>query len=710
MLWHKKIRQATSSQEDNFLGRTLPSLLDEGCDLIHNRDAFRQWTAQGWQSFSNQEMRNATEDLALGFLHLGLSRGDRIALLMHSDTYFCMADMGSLLAGLVNVPIDLTQTLENIIATLKHSDARALVISNLDLLNQVASFLSQVESLRHVVVMQVPTQWQPSRSLKPDTLSDDHAAHCAVPSPAACLCVSDVHLQQVQRQWPYCIKGLTVWSLTDLRRQGQCQRSDEQLQDLRIKIQPHDLATLIYIPDEAGQPQGVMLTHENISANALAAFSTLKALKRGPQEVVLSFLPLNHVFARALLYGHMAYGHSIYFTSPHRVMKHLQDVSPTVLATVPLFLEKIYSKLLEAGHKPTRFKFQQWFQRWGLILAQRYELGRRPALWDAILLKLADPLIFGRWRSLFGGRLRYLLSGGAALEGRIASLFAAAGIRVLQGYGLTQTGAVVCVNREYRNYAGTVGIPIAGAQVKIAPDNEILVRGPSVTPGYFKNPELTRTLIDGQGWLHTGDFGLFSQNGYLKIIGAKKALFKLATGKYIAPLPMEQRLKQSPLVAQAVVVGTDRKFCGVLLFPNWQELWRVVERLGLGRGEGEEGGVRALSRQLSAEELLQHPWVLATYQAIVDGANCHLPYWALVKQFRLIPEAFAIHRGAMTAVGQLPRTAIIEHFSAEIDALYGTPATVPHSPAPPISPTFPSPHPPEACPTFAQSLSPKLTT
>jgi long-chain acyl-CoA synthetase len=703
MLWRKKIRQAAPSPEDNFLGRTLPSLLDEGCDLIHNPNAFRQWTTQGWQSFSNQEMRRAAEDLALGLLHLELNRGDRIALLMHSDAYFCMADMGSLLAGLVNVPIDLTQTLENIIATLKHSDAKALIISNLDLLNQVAPFLGQAELLRHVIVMQVPVQWQQSQSLEPSDAPDNH---CAVPSPTACLCVSEVHLQQVQKYWPYCIEGLTVWSLTDLQRQGQCHRSEEQLQNLRTKIQPHDLATLIYIPDEAGQLQGVMLTHENISANALAAFNTLKTMKRGPQEVVLSFLPLNHVFARALLYGHMAYGHSIYFTSPHRVMKHLQDVSPTILATVPLFLEKIYSKLLEAGHKPTRFKFQKWFQRWGLVLAQRYELGRRPALWDAILLKLADPLIFVRWRALFGGRLKYLLSGGAALEGRIANLFAATGIRVLQGYGLTQTGAVVCVNREHCNYAGTVGIPIPGVQIKIAPDNEILVRGPSITPGYFKNPELTRILMDAQGWLHTGDLGLFSQDGYLKIIGTKKDLFKLATGKYIAPLPIEQHLKQSPLVAQAVVVGADRKFCGVLLFPNWQELWQAVERLGLSRSGGGDREAGALNQRLSAEALLQHPWVLATYQAIVDGANCHLPYWALVKQFRLIPKAFAIHKGAMTAVGQLPRADLIEHFAAEIDALYGTPATVSHSP---IFSTPPSLQ-PEACPIFAQSLSPKLTT
>ncbi len=689
MLWRKKTRQAATTPDSSFLGRTLPSLLDEGCDLVCNPDAFRQWTAQGWQSFSNRTMRGLAEDFALGLLHLGLNRGDRIALLMHSDAQFCMADLGSLLAGLVNVPIDLTQTLENIIATLKHSDAKVLVISNLDLLNQVAPFLGQAALLQHVIVVQVPVQWVKESST--DRLESQEEL-LATPSPSACLLVSEVHVQQVQKHWPYCLKGQTVWSLTELQRHGQRSRSDEQLRQLRTDIRPHDLATLIYIPDETGQLQGVMLTHENISANALAAFSTLRTMKRGPKEVVLSFLPLNHIFARSLLYGHMAYGHSIYFTTPHRVIKHLQDVSPTILATVPLFLEKIYAKLLEAGYKPTRFKFQRWFQRWGLTLAQRYELGRRPAIWEMVLLKLADPLIFARWRSLFGGRLKYLLSGGAALNGNIANLFAAAGIRVLQGYGLTQTGSVVCVNREHLNYAGTVGIPLDSVEVKIAPDSEILVRGPSVSPGYFKNPELTRTLIDSKGWLHTGDLGVFVKDGFLKVTGFKKDLFKLATGKYIAPLPIEERLKKSPLVAQAIVVGADRKFCGVLLFPNWQALRQEAQKLGLVE---------------SAEDLLHHPWILERYKSIVETANCHLPYWAAVKQFQLIPKAFALDKGLLTALGHLPRATILEHFTPEIEALYGT---QPKLPATPLSPPLPPFLDGEACPTFAQSLNPKFTT
>jgi long-chain acyl-CoA synthetase len=707
MRWRIKTRQDPPISEGPFLGRTLPSLLDEGCDHAKadsikylrlplslqrllpariSRTEFHEWTASGWQSFSNLAVQGASEDLALGLLHLGLKRGDRIAFLMHSDVQFCIADMGSLLAGLVNVPIDLTQTLENIIATLQHSEAKVLVTSNLDLLKQIMPFLSQTAVLEHVIVVQAPAQWG-QQKLQESFVGQSSRS---IPSPSACLSLS-AHLQDAEEQWPYCVTGIQVWSFAEIQRQGQRQRDEVQLEKLRNDVSPQDLATLIYLPDGVGQLQAVMLTHENISANALAAFSALRHLKRGSQEVVLSFLPLNHIFARTLLYGHMAYGHCIYFTTPNRVMKHLQDVCPTILATVPLFLEKIYGKLLEAAYKPTRFKFQPWIHGWGVKLAQRYELGRIPDLWDGIMLKLADPLIFARWRSLFGGRVKYLLSGGAALNGDITNLFAAAGIRILQGYGLTQTSAVVCVNRENVNCAGTVGLPIAGAEVKIAPDGEILVRGPSVTPGYFKNPELTRTSIDPQGWLHTGDLGVFTTGGCLKVTGLKKDLFKLATGKYIAPIPIEQRLKQSPLVAQAIVVGADRKFCGVLIFPNWQALRREAQKLGLIE---------------PTEALLHHPWILSRYQSIVEAANCHLPYWAAVKQFRLLPTALTVERGWITPIGQLQRAAIVERFATEIEALYGgnpPDKNTIHALPPPIFEN-------EACPVFAQSLNPRFTT
>jgi long-chain acyl-CoA synthetase len=692
MFWNPKSRPV-QALDRVFLGRTIPSLLQEGEQvpktLLPRRSqrAFHHWTNKGWQTFSNLTLRIAVEDLALGLGTFGLTRGDRVALLMYSDVSFCIADLGSLLAGLVNVPIDLTQTLEHIIQVLNHAEAKVLCVSTPELLNQISPYLPKVASLKQVIVMQTALPMTPQQPLKASAdLSDE-----VDPVPFACLALSHTPHADLNPLLP--CKGIEVWSLEAVQRRGEMQRSDERVQALYDSVQPEDLATLVYIPDSFGELQGVMLTHQNLTANALAAFGSLPGLRRGIKEVVLSFLPLNHVFARSLLYGHIAYGHQIYFTNANRVLKHLQEVNPTILATVPLLLDKVYSKLQEAAHKTTRFPMQSWILRWGLAIAQRYQVGRSPQGWDRILLKLADPLVFAHWRSLFGGRIRYLLSGGAALKGEVVNVFAAAKIPIFQGYGLTQTSSVVCYNRGSLNRAGTVGVPLPGAELRLAPDNEILVRGPYNTLGYFKNPGATHKLLDAEGWLHTGDLGEYTAEGFLTLKGLKKDIFKLATGKYIAPAPIEHRLQQSSLVAQAVVVGSDRKMCGVLLFPNWAEVRHHAQQNGL---------------ILSVEELMHHPWIHAIFQAVVDNANCHLPYWAKVKPFRLMPTSLTVANGLLSPDGTLVRSLIMEHFAREIEALFGEKPISPKNSAPP--PALPPSLTGETCPTFAQSLNPRLTT
>jgi long-chain acyl-CoA synthetase len=690
MFWNSK-PVLKSSSEQIFLGRTIPSLLEEADRLPktflqrRNLRMFHHWTNKGWQQTSDLMLRIAVEDLALGLGAFGLQRGDRVALLMYSDVSFCVADLGSLLAGCVNVPIDLTQTLEHIIHVLNHAEAKVLFVSTTELLNQISSYLHQVPSLRKVIVTQ-----SPSSLAKPQPAMTENSSTSLEALPEACLILAPGHHSHSE-QLVSC-PGVEVWSLEGVQRRGEAHRTDESVQVLYASLSPGDLATLVYIPDSAGELEGVMLTHQNLTANALAAFNSLPGLRKGPKEVVLSFLPLNHVFARSLLYGHIAYGHQIYFTNANRVLKHLQEVNPTVLATVPLLLDKVYSKLQEAAHKNTRFSMKNRILQWGLEIAQRYQVGRKPQGWDRCLLKLADPLVFAHWRSLFGGRIRYLLSGGAALKAEVVNTFAAAKIPIFQGYGLTQTSSVVCYNRGNLNRAGTVGMPLPGAEIRLAPDHEILVRGPYNTPGYFKNPEATCKLIDGEGWLHTGDLGEYTAEGFLKLKGLKKDIFKLATGKYIAPAPIEQRLRQSPLIAQAVVVGSDRKVCGALIFPDWSEVRHHAQQQGL---------------VLSVEELMHHPWTQALFQAAVDAANCHLPYWAKIKPFRLMPTSLTVANGLLTADGKLVRSMIGEHFAREIETLYGenkTPAKV-TTPPPAIPPSLSG----EACPAFAQSLNPKLT-
>jgi long-chain acyl-CoA synthetase len=654
------------------LGRTLPSLLEAACQRNPNAKALNQWTESGWRSHSNQAFKSATETLGMGLLGLGLAKGDRVAFLLHNDLNFAIADMGCLLAGLVDVPIDLTQTLENIFWALSHSEAKALVIANLDLLKQIAPYLGKAPNLQQIVIAEVPEDWQPTRSLVSEPAEDiqNDSLEFTQNIPAqACL---DLHTllhgtrpesdpESRDIALPQCLQ---VFSLSELQAQGQSRATVHNLQILRSRLNSRDLATIIYIPAENGKLVGVMLSHENLSGNALAAFASLKDMEWGDREVGLSFLPLTHVFARCLFYGHLYYGHSIYLSHPNRVLRHLKEVQPTILASIPLLLEKFYSKIVERSQKSSSW-WEQQIAVCGLRLAQQYELGQQPhglaALHTNLAMKIADGLVYTQWRSLFGDRLKYLLSGGAALNAEIANAFNAAGIPILQGYGLTQTGGVVCFNRVDNNRAGTVGSPIPGVEIAIAADGEILVRGLYVTSGYYKNVEATEAAIDPQGWLHTGDLGAFTANGLLKITGMKKSLFKLSTGKYIAPQPLEAQLNKSVLVKQAAIVGSDRKFCSALIFVNLSALRDRVRALGFPE----------LSVTLSNEELFRHPCILTLYRAEIDAINCHLPYWANVKRFLLIDAELTVENGLLSSAKQINRTAVIERFSREIDILYG---------------------------------------
>ena len=667
MFYDHKIYRAPPDSGEMILGWTLPSLLDRVCKDSPNPHALNQWTLTGWKSLSNQELRIAAEEIGLGLRDLQLEKGERVALLLHSDANFCIADMACLLAGLVDVPIDITQTIEHIIFILRHSETKVLIVSNLDLLYQLVPYLWDTTDLHTVIVVDVPSDWQEvhrqqlicslGNGEQGEETRHGHWQAKEIPQ-ELCLCLpefcSPMGGEKPCPEFPQCIQ---VFSLAEIRARGGMQTSPEQLQQIRSSIAATDLATIIYIPGATGKLQGVMLTHENLSANALAMFTGNK-LTYGAQEVVLSFLPLTHVFARVLLYGHLYYGHSIYFSHPQRVLKHLQQVRPTIFATVPLLLEKVYEKLLETGKKRRgRSQPLSILFNWALKLAQRYELGNPPTGVYARMLHLANRLVFSRWRSLFGGRIKYLVSGGASLKAEVANLFAAAGMEILQGYGLTETSSAVTCNRGKFNRAGTVGVPLPGVEVAIAEDGEILIRGPYNTQGYYKNPEASKQLIDGEGWLHTGDLGEFTPEGFLKITGLKKSRFKLSTGKYVTPEPLETKLEQSPLIGYAIAVGSERKFCAMLIFPDLQQLDLTAQTMGI---------------NLPTEELLQHPCIIALYQTLVDEANCHLPYWSTVKRFQLINAILTVENGMLTPDGEVMRAKVLEVYSQQIQAIYNT--------------------------------------
>ncbi|MBE9046020.1 long-chain fatty acid--CoA ligase [Pleurocapsales cyanobacterium LEGE 10410] len=668
---NKSKDRAFSAIDRPILGRTLPSLLDEACERHPNHRAFNQWKTNAWQSYSSQELQAAAEDLALGLLGEQLSQGDRVALLMHSDLNWCLADFGSLLAGLVNVPIDLTQTLDNIAFILRHSAAKALIVSDLDLLAQIIPYLWNTPNLQTIIIADIPEDWEAKRTqLLACEVNNKSSELLTIPNPkfptlnfepkAACLCIPML-LCQARRdlscpELPQCIQ---LFSLDEVRARGRELRNQKSIEELppfedqRSRLAPQDLATIVYIAGDTEQPRGVMLSHENITADVLTTFKSIPDLKPKDTETVLSFLPLTHIFARALIYGHLNYGHNIYFSTPNRAARDFRTVKPTLVATVPRLLEKSYQKILDRGSKLRGIKKTTF--NWALKLAQNYQLGQPRRLSYALQLRLADWLVFSQWRKPFGGRLKYFISGGAPLKAELANVFSAAGMTVLQGYGLTETSSVICCNRNGLNRAGTVGLPIPGVEIAIASDGEILVKAPYVMQGYYLDPEATKTVIDNSGWLHTGDLGEFTPEGFLVVTGSKKNLFKLSTGKYVIPQPLEDCVRRSPLVRQAVVVGMQQKFCGMLIFPDLQ---RLQER------------ARALNLRLPITELLQQPEIVALYQAIVDEANEQLPRWSRVKQFGLLNADFTLDNQLLHPSLKINRAKVNEVFATEIDALY----------------------------------------
>ncbi len=674
MFYFNKVKRSFSAKNLSILGRSIPSLLDEACDRFPSSQSLNQWHKDNCNSQSNREFQRAAEELALGLETTEIAKGDRVALLMHSGVNFLLADLGSLLAGTVNVPIDLTQTLDNIAFILSHSEAKVLIVSNLDLLAQIIPYLGDHPYLHRVIVVDVPDNWQQKKhelltceevstesgskivcqANITEVRSEEPTELTTVAHPA-CLSIPML-LCQARRDLacPHIPQCIQLFSLKEIQAKGKESWSLAKTKQLRSAIDAQDLATIIYIAGKTGQPKGVMLSHENITADILTTFKTFRHLKTGAKETVLSFLPLNHIFARALIYGHLNYGHSLHFTTPQRAVQHFSLVKPTIVATVPRLLEKVYHQICDRGSKLRGVK--KIVFNWALRLAQDYELGTKLSLLYALQLKLADILVYAQWRSPFGGKLQYFICGGAALKAEIANVLTAAGITVLQGYGLTETSSVICCNQEkLNNRAGTVGMPIPGAKIKIARDGEILIKAPYVMQGYYKNPEATREVLDKSGWLHTGDLGEFTDEGFLAITGQKKDLFKLSIGKYVMPLPLEEYLKQSDLVKQAVVVGTDKKFCGLLIFPNLPSLCKDAT---------------GFDCSLPIEDFLQQPAVNGLYQTLVNQANQDLPSWSKVKRFQLVNGHFTVANGLLDAELKVQRAKVSQVFANAINAMY----------------------------------------
>lgn len=611
------IHTAPPGTGTSYLGRTLAEILYEADLHFKNPRLLNQPEEEEWRAVSLEEFRSYSEDTAVGFIDLGAARGGRVAMYMESDVYFCIVDMACLIAGLIDVPIYLTHAPEQVRYVIEHSEAETVTVSTLSRLEEIRGVLADCPTVKHVIVAEM------TPDDNPDPLPND----------------------------------ISLRALADVREIGRrhSEKDGSMLRILLDQVDTDELATIIYTSGTTGRPKGVMLTHENISHNALTAFSGLPDYAPGPDgEVVISFLPLTHIFARSLYYGFIYHGTTLYFSTPDRLADDLRKVRPTVFSTVPRVLEKVYGSILEriSGMSPMR----QRIAKWALSVGEQYEIGRTLSPILRMKLLLADRLMFRKWREALGGRVKYIISGGAALSPKLSNLFAAAGVTVLQGYGLTETSPVIAFNRPGRNRAGTVGEPIPGVEIKIAEDGEILTRGPQVMKGYYKDEERTAEVIDADGWFHTGDIGDFTEEGHLRITDRKKDLFKLSTGKYVMPQPIENRLTAHPLVEQAVVVGSGYKYPTALVFPDIEKLEAYARSRGI--------------RTRDAADLLKREDVRQRFKQFVEEANDGIDPWSRVKRFKLVMHPLTPENGLLTPTLKVRRSKVQDTLADEIESMY----------------------------------------
>lgn len=580
------------------LGRTLVSLLDEACDKHPNPTAFNERTSAGWVPMSNTTFRERSENMALGLLeHLGLTKGDAVGFFTHSDLSYCIPDMACLTAGLVTVPIYLTHSPEAIKFILEQSEAKVLIVSDDGLLAKIKPVLQHTPLVKQIILRESKTEMD--------------------------FVKLEAKGQEVRKANP------------------------SKLSDLKAQVKASDLATIIYTSGTTGMPKGVMLTHENISSNAASSALAMTGYEHG-KEVALSFLPLTHIFARTLQYFCIWTSTSIYYSHPDLVREHYREVKPTFFAAVPRVIEKAYERILATGASLTGAK-KRLFD-WSLSLAQRYEVGKEPTGLYKLQLELASRLVFSKWREALGGRVKYAVLGGAATRAELVNVFGAAGVNLLQGYGLTETSPVVTFNRPGKNRPGSSGTALEGVEVKISEGGEILTRGPHIMKGYYKNEAATKEVMTDDGWFRTGDLGELDKDGYLKITGRIKNLFKLSTGKYVMPQPLEEKLESSSLIDVAQIVGDSEKYCGALLFVNRAFLESMTSQKGV--------------------EALKSPEVKAHLNEVFSEANKGLSAWETLKKVALVLDELTIDNGMLTPKLSVKRHEVVKRYKAYIDELY----------------------------------------
>ncbi|MDO9155236.1 MAG: long-chain fatty acid--CoA ligase, partial [Sediminibacterium sp.] len=429
----------------------------------------------------------------------------------------------------------------------------------------------------------------------------------------------------------------------------------EEVEAIKQSVPAEQLATIIYTSGTTGTPKGVMLSHSNIYTNVQFSKKSFP-FNDAPESKVLSFLPLNHIFEKTCTYIYLYSGISIYYAeSLETIGDNLKEIKPNGFTTVPRLLEKVFEKIMAKGSELTGTKRKLFF--WAVDLAEKYDNRVSGGVWYNLQLAIANKLIFSKWREALGGNISFIITGGAACQVKLLRIFNAAGVPVYEGYGPTENSPVICVNRQEKGGTkfGTVGPPIEGIQVKLAEDGEIMVTGPCVMKGYYKRPDLTAETMKDE-WLLTGDIGVWDEGKFLKITDRKKELFKTSGGKYVAPQPIENKLKESPFVEQVMVVGSERKFVGALIVPSFATLKEWMREKGI--------------PYTTNEDVIHHPKVLELYRELVESFNKFFNHVEQIKKFELLPREWTVDTGEMTPKLSLKRKVVNEKFKDAIERIY----------------------------------------
>ena len=590
---------------------TLNKLFFDAVERFQKPDALQYKRGGAYRPISSRELEERVRHVALGLQDLGVQRGERVAILSESRPEWAIVDYACLSAGLADVPVYPTLPPEQIPYIVNDSGAIAIFTSTPEQAAKIAQVRGQLKTVKHVIGF--GDERRPGEDM---TLGEVTSRGKALDSP--------------ERRAAYKRDALSV--------------------------KPDDLATLIYTSGTTGEPKGVMLTHDNIFSNVMASAS---AIPFEANDVALSFLPLSHIFARMADHYLMLHtGTSIaYAESMDTIAFNLAEVRPTLVLSVPRVFEKLFARVLDNALSGGALKKNIFF--WARGIGERWAreklAGREPGGILNAQYRIAEKLVFSKLKARVGGRMRYFVSGGAPLAPEINNFFYAAGLVILEGYGLTETSPVIAVNTPANFRIGTVGKPVPGVEVRIASDGEILTRGPHVMKGYFNKPDATKEMIDADGWLHTGDIGVL-EDGFLRITDRKKDIIVTAGGKNIAPQPIENKVKTNKYVSQAVMIGDKRKFPIILVVPNWDNLekWAKLRNI-----------MWTDRRQLLAMPTIRAKMEKEVFEEVASFASFEKP-----KKIGLLEHDFSIERGELTPKMSVKRRVVDKSYKSTIDALY----------------------------------------